>query len=454
MSATVSTSANAKFFNCYLPPLTADNLGVFTDCVFTNTAPNYRNAAAGDYRLTAGSPCVDRGRAGSAIPVGSRDLDGHARLVGAQVDIGAFEFDPGEALACDIDAPLLEGVGTLDVTLAAVVAGTAPGSTPTFAWTTNDVAAGTSATLPLSLANPGYYTVGLTVNDGSATASVVRTNLLYVVPPVIYVAAGNAGAVFPYATPATAAAAIQTAVVAARDGCVVEVGPGSYGLNASIMLNKPIELRTLAGPGQTRLYKTISDVVMLQLGHSRARFHGFDFDGGRPNVVQIWGNGGVVSNCVIRNGYYTSGSGVGVRALAGLVTHCDIRNNNSDREGGGIGAYLEGTAVIENCIIMDNDNTASAPLANWAGTAASFRYTCTTPDLGGTGNRTDDPRYVDPAAGDFRLQAGSPCINTGLTLEGMTAETDLSGGRRVWQRFVDLGALEYVPPAGSVLFLR
>jgi hypothetical protein len=111
-------------------------------------------------------------------------------------------------------------------------------------------------------------------------------------------------------------------------------------------------------------------------------------------------------------------------------------------------------ALIENCIITDNINRQAPALANWGGTAASFQYTCATPDLGGTGNRTDDPKFVDPAAGDFRLQAGSPCVNTGLTQAGMAAETDLSGGRRVWQRFVDLGAIEYMPPSGALLLVR
>ena len=136
------------------------------------------------------------------------------------------------------------------------------------------------------------------------------------------------------------------------------------------------------------------------------------------------------------------------------MRNCTIIGNSSAGSTYAGGVQATSAALIESCIIMDNDNTASAPLANWGGTAASFQYTCTTPDPVGTETFADDPRFVDPAAGDFRLQAGSPCINTGLTLEGMTAETDLSGGRRVWQRFVDLGALEYVPPAGSVLFLR
>ncbi len=493
----VSTSANAKFFNCYVPPLAGDNLGVFTDCVFTNTAPNFRDAAAGDYRLTLGSPCVDRGRDGPAPTAGGHDLDGCARLVGARVDIGAFEFDPGAALACDIEAPLLEGVGTLDVTLAAVVAGAAPGSTPTYAWTTNNAPAGTSATLPLSLNNPGYYTVGLSVNDGAATASVMRTNLLYVAPPILYVAEGNAGAAFPFATPATAAAAIQSAIDAARDGCVVEVGPGSYGLNASIMLDKPIELRTQAGPPQTRLYKTISDVVMLQLGHSQARFHGFDFDGGRPHVVRIWGNGGVVSNCYIRNGFYTSGNGVGLRALAGLVTHCAISNNTCNNLGAGVAAYLEGTAAVENCLIVKNSSSSSgtkggvylknsavlrnctvagnragngggvytdgggtvencilygnqataAPGAgdpDWynVGTAAVYRNNCTPIDIG-TDCVTALPNFIDAASGDYRISPGSLCVDAGRE-DDVIATMDYFGNPRISGETVDIGCYEVV----------
>lgn len=53
--------------------------------------PRFVNAAAGDFRLRAGSPAIDTGSAAGAPPV---DLAGIARPQGAGFDIGAFEFKP------------------------------------------------------------------------------------------------------------------------------------------------------------------------------------------------------------------------------------------------------------------------------------------------------------------------------------------------------------------------
>jgi hypothetical protein len=54
-------------------------------------APLFADAAAGNYRELAGSPTID---AGIASQIGSLDLDGNARVLGAAPDIGAYEFVP------------------------------------------------------------------------------------------------------------------------------------------------------------------------------------------------------------------------------------------------------------------------------------------------------------------------------------------------------------------------
>src|SRR5690606_38607828 len=61
----------------------------------------------------------------------------------------------------------------------------------------------------------------------------------------------------------------------------------------------------------------------------------------------------------------------------------------------------------------------------------------------GDGNIDADPLWLDPAAGDFRLGAASPCINAGdnsAVPAGIT--TDLAGLPR-FVGIVDMGAYEY-----------
>ena len=77
--------------------------------------PLFVNAAAGDYRLAAGSPCID---AGSTLTFTgpSMDLDGYARIVddpdsdntgfalaNGAIDMGAYEFQPVDSCPSDVD---------------------------------------------------------------------------------------------------------------------------------------------------------------------------------------------------------------------------------------------------------------------------------------------------------------------------------------------------------------
>jgi hypothetical protein len=50
----------------------------------------------GDLRLQAGSPCIDAGDPGFVAQPGETDLEGHARVLCGQVDMGAYEFGIGD----------------------------------------------------------------------------------------------------------------------------------------------------------------------------------------------------------------------------------------------------------------------------------------------------------------------------------------------------------------------
>jgi hypothetical protein len=54
-------------------------------------APEFMNAAGGNYHLQSISPCIDKGD-NSYVPIDApQDLDGKARIVNGRVDIGAYE---------------------------------------------------------------------------------------------------------------------------------------------------------------------------------------------------------------------------------------------------------------------------------------------------------------------------------------------------------------------------
>ena len=72
----------------------SDVQGGYTGKGNINADPLFVNASAGDFHLTAGSPCINAGS--STAPTGftlpATDFDGKNRIVGSAPDIGAYEY--------------------------------------------------------------------------------------------------------------------------------------------------------------------------------------------------------------------------------------------------------------------------------------------------------------------------------------------------------------------------
>jgi parallel beta-helix repeat protein len=115
--------------------------------------------------------------------------------------------------------------------------------------------------------------------------------------------------------------------------------------------------------------------------------------------------------------------------------HCTFLENNASAAGGGI--YV---TPATNCIVWNNTAAESGDnLKNFANVA----FSCS-PDLthGENGNITNAPAFVDAAAGNYRLQSNSPCINWGSDAY-VSIDTDLDGNPRIVGTQVDMGAYEY-----------
>ena len=128
----------------------------------------------------------------------------------------------------------------------------------------------------------------------------------------------------------------------------------------------------------------------------------------------------------------------------GSVTleNCTIVTNDAPDSGAGL--YADNGATVRNCIIMGNVGDEY----DHTGTGNAFLYTCTNPTNGipdGTGCIQADPKFVDAAAGNYRLAADSPCVDKGTNIWSGGA-TDLDGNRRVSRGTVDMGAYELQSP--------
>ncbi len=68
------------------------------------------------------------------------------------------------------------------------------------------------------------------------------------------------------------------------------------------------------------------------------------------------------------------------------------------------------------------------------------------PSVSGTGNITGDPKFVNPAAGDFHLMPDSPAIDKGPTgVPTGLPNQDLDGNARLVGAATDMGAFEFHP---------
>ena len=117
----------------------------------------------------------------------------------------------------------------------------------------------------------------------------------------------------------------------------------------------------------------------------------------------------------------------------------------------GGGVHINGDGLVRGCIIRNNSS------------GGSYDYSCTWPTagLGGTGNISAEPLFVDLAADDYSLQVRpemSPCIDAGSNQSWMTGATDPAGNDRLLRGklrpIVDMGAYEmYIPAPGTVIVL-
>ena len=158
----------------------------------------------------------------------------------------------------------------------------------------------------------------------------------------------------------------------------------------------------------------------------------------RFNETGTLGGGAYLSslfNCLVHDNVANDGAG----AYLGTFRNCTIVNNSAKNEAGGV---FGGTT--RNSIILFN----TAPIGENHNEGA-ISYTCTGPlPATGTGNITLNPQFVNAAANDFRLSAGSPCRDMGENFWA-PAGPDLDGNPRIVHVFVDIGAYEFQggPPA-------
>jgi hypothetical protein len=163
--------------------------------------------------------------------------------------------------------------------------------------------------------------------------------------------------------------------------------------------------------------------------------------GNRGNNVD-YGGGAAVStmqNCLLAGNYASYGGG----AYICTSYNCTISGNSSGSTGAG--AYR---GMLTNCIVYYN--TTSGNSSNW-GPYTVLRWSCTAPmPTNGSPNITNEPAFVNRAAGDFRLHFGSPCVDAGTNSARSTA-TAMAWRNLTWAPTNSISWPPWAPTGSSVM---
>ena len=144
------------------------------------------------------------------------------------------------------------------------------------------------------------------------------------------------------------------------------------------------------------------------------------------------GGGGAFDSTLVNCTLSENSSGSGGGADSSTLNNCILSGNTATNFSGGANG-----STLTNCIVYFNSSPHNPNYFD-----STFAFSCTTPDPGGTGNITNDPQFVDAAAGNYRLRADSPCIDRGTNLD-LLGPTDRDGNPRIVNGCVDMGAFEY-----------
>jgi hypothetical protein len=229
------------------------------------------------------------------------------------------------------------------------------------------------------------------------------------------------------------------------------------------------------GPGGFLSFARV-DVVNCQFIDNHAGINAFGNGGG----VSIAESSGTFVNCLFTGNSNTNGAGVYVQNGELLMVNCLLSGNNASGYGGavygygpdlrfincsiagntghqgagGIYVYFGNPSSVSNSILWGNIGAGVSDVSAQLFNVTSIDYSCVqglTGALGGMGNLSVDPLFIDPDGVDdiigteddnLRPMAGSPCIDQTDPLYVPPHPLDLDGQPRVNECVTDMGAYE------------
>ncbi|MGD9782073.1 MAG: PKD domain-containing protein, partial [Kiritimatiellia bacterium] len=317
-----------------------------------------------NWRLVAGSPCVDAGNLW--LSEGYSDLDGDPRIWGGGVDMGCDEFylpGLGGPLSVAVESSADRAVVGTPISFQCDVAG-APES---YVWTFSDgFAVSNTPFVDRSFDAPGVYvaTVAAWNPDGAASNSVS----VEIFPGYTNYVSPAGAHLFPFTNWPDAATNVQDAIAANIPGGVVRVADGVYGAGGialdggptnRIAITNVLDVVSVNGPARTWIVgqgPCGDSAVRCAYVGSGARLVGFTLTNGHTRAAgdadrdQSGGGawceaGGTLEDCVVRNNAAAQAGG-GVKN--GLVQRSALFANSASQGGGA------SDAALAQCVLSNN----------------------------------------------------------------------------------------------------
>ena len=155
---------------------------------------------------------------------------------------------------------------------------------------------------------------------------------------------------------------------------------------------------------------------------------------------------GVAVNSVVSGNQATSGGGFAASGSSWVLRGVTVADNEASGAGGGI--YLTGASPVANLInsIVWGNTASSGP--GLSGNDFIVSFSDVQGGAPGAGNIAVDPQFVAPGSGNYRLQTGSPAIDSGFAF-AIADAYDVDGDLDIAENTPDLD-LEDRTQGGSV----
>jgi hypothetical protein len=174
--------------------------------------------------------------------------------------------------------------------------------------------------------------------------------------------------------------------------------------------------------------------------------------------------------CLLRDNYSTNANGAAIAdSYAENSLIISNRASGTPPANSVIYSTTANACKLVNCTIAYNSTPGGSPCLdhptitnciiwkNFSGNSDTFNFfefvrNCCLTQTGGDGSFTNDPLFIDPDNGDFRLQSNSPCINAGFIRATMDP-LDYAGNARIAGGALDVGAYEYQTPTSLLSYI-